>query len=50
MYRMVCEQIETVFKLENPKYLVNTNTSTSSKKVDEESSIISETVQDEMPF
>ena len=50
LYRKVCEQIETVFKLEKPKYLVNTNTSTSSKKVDEESSIISETVQDEMPF
>ena len=50
LYRKVCEQIETVFKLEKPKYLVNTNISTSSKKVDEESSIISETVQDEMPF
>ena len=50
LYRKVCEQIETVFKLEKPKYLVNTNTSTSSKKVDKESSIISETVQDEMPF
>lgn len=50
LYRKVCEQIETVFKLEKPKYLVNTNTSTSSKKVDEESSIISEPVQDEMPF
>ena len=50
LYRKVCEQIETVFKLEKPKYLVNTNTSTSSKKVEEESSIISETVQDEMPF
>lgn len=51
LYRKVCEQIETVFKLEKPKYLVNTNTSTSSnKKVDEESSIISERVQDEMPF
>ena len=50
LYRKVCEQIETVFKLEKPKYLVNTNISTSSKKVDEESSIISETVQDKMPF
>ena len=50
LYRKVCENIETVFNLEKPKYLVNTNTSTSSKKVDEESSIISETVQDEMPF
>ena len=51
LYRKVCEQIETVFKLEKPKYLVNTNTSTSSnKKVDEESSIISEPVHDEMPF
>lgn len=52
LYRKVCEQIETVFNLKKPKYLVNTNnTSTSSnKKVDEESSIISETVQDEMPF
>ena len=50
LYRKVCEQIETVFKSEKPKYLVNTNISTSSKKVDEESSIISETVQDEMPF
>lgn len=51
LYRKVCEQVETVFKLEKPKYLVNTNTSTSSnKKVDEESSIISEPVHDEMPF
>lgn len=51
LYRKVCEQIETVFKLEKPKYLINTNTSTSSnKKVDEESSIISEPVHDEMPF
>lgn len=50
LYRKVCEQIETVFKLEKPKYLVNTNTSTPSKKVDEESSIISEPVHDEMPF
>lgn len=51
LYRQVCEQVETVFKLEKPKYLVNTNnTSTSSKKVDEESSIISEPVHDEMPF
>ena len=50
LYRRICEQIETVFKLEKPKYLVNTNTSTSSKKVDEESSIISEPVHDEMPF
>lgn len=50
LYRKVCEQIETIFKLEKPKYLINTNTSTSSKKVDEESSIISELVHDEMPF
>lgn len=51
LYRRVCEQVETVFKLEKPKYLVNSNnTSTSSKKVDEESSIISEPVHDEMPF
>lgn len=50
LYRKVCEQIETIFKLEKPKYLINTNTSTSSKKVDEESSIISEPVHDEMPF
>ena len=50
LYRRVSEQIETVFKLEKPKYLVNTNTSTPSKKVDEESSIISELVHDEMPF
>ena len=51
LYRKVCENIETVFNLEKPKYLVNTNTntSTSSKKVDEEF-IITETVQDEMPF
>lgn len=50
LYRKVCEQIETIFKLEKPKYLINTNTSTSSKKIDEESSIISEPVHDEMPF
>ena len=59
LYRKVCENIETVFNLEKPKYLVNTNTntSTSSKKVDEEDLvvvneefIITETVQDEIPF
>ena len=50
LYRRICENVETIFKLEKPKYLINTNTSTPSKKVDEESSIISEIVQDEMPF
>ena len=66
LYRRVSEQIETVFKLEKPKYLVNTNTSTPSKKVDEEDLVlvneefniriprcideITEIVQDEMPF
>lgn len=50
LYRRICENVETIFKLEKPKYLINTNTSTSSKKVDEESSIISELVHDEMPF
>lgn len=50
LYRRICENVETIFKLEKPKYLINTNTSTSSKKVDEESSIISEPVHDEMPF
>lgn len=50
LYRKVCEQIETVFKLEKPKYLINTTNTSTSSKVDEESSIISERVQDEMPF
>lgn len=59
LYRKVCENIETVFNLEKPKYIVNTNTntSTSSKKIDEEDLvvvneefIITETVQDEIPF
>lgn len=50
LYRRICENVETIFKLEKPKYLINHNTSTSYKKVDEESSIISEPVHDEMPF
>ena len=50
LYRQVCEQVETVFKLEKPKYLINTTNTSTSSKVDEESSIISERVQDEMPF
>lgn len=50
LYRRVCEQVETVFKLEKPKYLINTTNTSTSSKVDEESSIISERVQDEMPF
>lgn len=50
LYRQVCEQVETIFKLEKPKYLINTTNTSTSSKVDEESSIISEIVQDEMPF
>lgn len=50
LYRRICENVETVFKLEKPKYLINTTNTSISSKVDEESSIISETVQDEMPF
>lgn len=50
LYRKVCENVETVFKLEKPKYLINTTNTSTSSKVDEESSIISERVQDEMPF
>lgn len=50
LYRQVCENVETVFKLEKPKYLINTTNTSTASKVDEESSIISERVQDEMPF
>lgn len=50
LYRKVCENVETVFKLEKPKYLINTTNTSTSSKVDEESSNISEIVQDEMPF
>lgn len=50
LYRRICENVETVFKLEKPKYLINTTNTSTSSKVDEESSIISERVQDEMPF
>lgn len=50
LYRKVCENVETVFKLEKPKYLINTTNTSTSSKVDEESTIISEIVQDEMPF
>lgn len=50
LYRRICENVETVFKLEKPKCLINTTNTSTSSKVDEESSIISERVQDEMPF
>lgn len=50
LYRRICENVETVFKLEKPKCLINTTNTSTSSEVDEESSIISERVQDEMPF
>lgn len=59
LYRKSCENVETIFKLEKPKYLINNNNkpSTTSNKVDvenlvvvNEEFIITETVQDEIPF
>ena len=63
LYRKSCENIETIFNLKKPKYLINNNKpSTTSRKVNEykvdeedlvvvnEEFIITETVQDEMPF